>query len=84
MGHVSPEAYDGGLIALVENGDEIVMDINGGELTLLVPEEEIGRRRQAWVCPPLKEAKGCLNIYAKMCRPAEEGGAMQPWDLDAR
>ncbi|MCI9228458.1 MAG: dihydroxy-acid dehydratase [Dorea sp.] len=84
VGHVSPEAYDGGLIALVENGDEIVMDITGGELTLLVPEEEIGRRRQAWVCPPLKEAKGCLNIYAKMCRPAEEGGAMQPWDLDAR
>ena len=84
VGHVSPEAYDGGLIALVEDGDEIVMDINGGELTLLVPEEEIGRRRQAWVCPPLKEAKGCLNIYAKMCRPAEEGGAMQPWDLDAR
>lgn len=84
VGHVSPEAYDGGLIALVEDGDEIVMDINGGELTLLVPEEEIGRRRLAWVCPPLKEAKGCLNIYAKMCRPAEEGGAMQPWDLDAR
>ena len=83
VGHVSPEAYDGGVIALVENGDEIVMDINGGELTLLVPEEEIERRRKAWVRPPLKEAKGCLNIYAKMCRPAEEGGAMQPWDLDA-
>ena len=83
VGHVSPEAYDGGLIALVENGDEIVMDIHGGEISLLVPEEEIARRRKSWVCPPLKEAKGCLNIYAKMCRPAEEGGAMQPWDLDA-
>lgn len=83
VGHVSPEAYDGGLIALVENGDEIVMDINGGELSLLVPEEEIERRRKAWVCPPLKEAKGCLNIYARMCRPAEEGGAMQPWELNA-
>ncbi len=83
VGHVSPEAYDGGLIALVENGDEIVMDINGGEISLLVPEEEIARRRKAWVCPPLKETKGCLNIYAKMCRPAEEGGAMQPWNLDA-
>lgn len=83
VGHVSPEAYDGGLIALVENGDEIVMDINGGEISLLVPEDEIEKRRKAWVCPPLKEAKGCLNIYAKMCRPAEEGGAMQPWDLDA-
>lgn len=84
VGHVSPEAYDGGLIALVENGDEIVMDINGGELSLLVSDEEIVRRRKRWICPPLKEAKGCLNIYAKMCRPAEEGGAMQPWDLDAK
>ena len=84
VGHVSPEAYDGGLIALVKNGDEIVMDINGGEISLLVTEDEIERRRKAWICPPLKEAKGCLNIYAKMCRPAEEGGAMQPWDLDAR
>ena len=84
VGHVSPEAYDGGLIALVENGDEIVMDINGGEISLLVPEDEIERRRKVWVCPPLKEAKGCLNIYAKMCRPAEEGGAMQPWDLEAK
>ncbi len=83
VGHVSPEAYDGGLIALVENGDEIVMDINGGEISLLVPEEEISRRRESWVRPPLKEAKGCLNIYARMCRPAEEGGAMQPWELDA-
>ena len=83
VGHVSPEAYDGGLIALVENGDEIVMDINGGEISLLVPEEEISRRRESWVRPSLKEAKGCLNIYARMCRPAEEGGAMQPWELDA-
>ena len=83
VGHVSPEAYDGGLIALVENGDEIVMDINGGEISLLVPEEEISRRRESWVRPPLKEAKGCLNIYARMCRPAEQGGAMQPWELDA-
>ena len=83
VGHVSPEASDGGLIALVENGDEIVMDINGGEISLLVPEEEISRRRESWVRPSLKEAKGCLNIYARMCRPAEEGGAMQPWELDA-
>ena len=65
-------------------GDEIVMDINGGEISLLVSEDEIARRRETWVCPPLKEAKGCLNIYARMCRPAEEGGAMQPWDLDAK
>lgn len=84
IGHVSPEAYDGGTIALVENGDEIVIDIPGGEVSLLVSEEELEERRKKWVCPPLKEEKGCLNIFARMCRPAEEGGAMQPWDLDAK
>lgn len=57
--------------------------LHGGEISLLVPEEEISRRRESWVRPSLKEAKGCLNIYARMCRPAEEGGAMQPWELDA-
>lgn len=84
IGHVSPEAYDGGNIALVEEGDEIVIDIPGGEISLLVSDEELARRRENWVCPPLKEEKGCLNVYAKMCRPAHEGGAMQPWDLDAK
>lgn len=84
IGHVSPEAYDGGTIALVENGDEIVIDIPGGEVSLLVSDEELEERRKNWVCPPPKEEKGCLNLFARMCRPAEEGGAMQPWPLDAR
>lgn len=84
VGHVAPEAYDGGTIALVENGDEIVIDIPNGEVSLLVSDEELSGRKEKWVCPPLKEEKGCLNIYAKMCRPAEEGGAMQPWPLDAK
>lgn len=84
IGHVAPEAYDGGTIALVENGDEIIIDIPNGEVSLLVSEEILKTRKDKWVCPPLKEQKGCLNIYAKMCRPAEEGGAMQPWDLDAK
>ncbi|MBA4701370.1 MAG: dihydroxy-acid dehydratase [Ruminococcus sp.] len=84
IGHVSPEAYDGGTIALVENGDEIVIDIPNGEVSLLVSDRELEERKAKWICPPLKEEKGCLNIYAKMCRPAEEGGAMQPWGLDAK
>lgn len=79
IGHVSPEAYDRGTIAVVENGDEIVIDIPNGEVSLLVSEEEIAKRKESWVCPPLKEQKGCLNIFARNCRPAEEGGAMQPW-----
>mgnify|MGYP000650596104 FL=1 len=84
IGHVSPEAYDGGVIALVENGDEIEIDIPKGTVDLLVSDEELAERRKNWVCPPLKQQKGCLNIYAQMCRPAEEGGAMQPWPLDAK
>lgn len=80
VGHVSPEAYDGGPIALIREGDQILMDIPAGRLELLVEEEELARRREAWVRPPLKESKGCLNVYARVCRPAEEGGAMQPWD----
>ena len=79
IGHVSPEAYDGGTIALVEEGDEIVIDIPNGKVTLEVSEEELEKRKAAWVCPPLKEQKGCLNLFARNCRPAEEGGAMQPW-----
>ena len=84
IGHVSPEAYDGGNIALVEDGDEIEIDIPNGKVSVLVSDEVLAKRREKWVCPPLKEQKGCLNIFAKMCRPAEEGGAMQPWELDAK
>lgn len=84
VGHVSPEAYDGGVIALIENGDIIEMDIAGGFVNLLVSEEELDERRKKWVCPPLKQQKGVLNIYAQMCRPAEQGGAMQPWELNAK
>lgn len=83
VGHVSPEAYDGGVIALIENGDEIEMDIAGGTVNLLVSDEVLAERRKSWVRPPLKQQKGVLNIYAQNCRPAEEGGAMQPWALDA-
>lgn len=84
IGHVSPEAYDGGNIALVKNGDEIIIDIVNGIISMDVSDEELEARRKNWVRPELKEGKGCLNIYAKMCRPAEEGGAMQPWDLDGK
>ena len=79
VGHVSPEAYDGGNIALVEDGDYVTVDSLKGVVELEVSDEELARRRAKWVCPPLKEQKGCLNIFARTCRPAHEGGAMQPW-----
>ena len=83
VGHISPEAYDGGPIALIREGDQILIDIPGGRLELLVDEAELDERRKSWERPPLKEASGCLNVYARMCRPAEEGGAMQPWERGA-
>ena len=79
VGHVSPEAYDGGPIALVEDGDMITIDTVKGTVTLDVSDEELARRRAVWVCPPPKETKGILALYARTCRPAEEGGAMQVW-----
>ncbi len=84
VGHISPEAYDGGNIALVEDGDIIEIDVKNSTVNLLVNDEILEERRKNWKRPELKEQKGILNIYAKMCRSPEEGGAMQPWDLDAK
>lgn len=80
VGHVSPEAYDGGTIALVKEGDVVVIDIPKGIVSLEVSEAELEKRRLSFVRPPLKEEKGCLNLFARNCRPAHEGGAMQPWN----
>ena len=79
IGHVSPEAYDGGLIALVEEGDIIQIDIPKGLLSLKVEDEIIEKRRKGWKQPAPKVAKGALRTYALNCLPAHEGGAMQRW-----
>lgn len=79
IGHVSPEAYDGGTIALVHDGDMIAIDIPNGTLTLEVSDEELAARRAVWVRPAPKSTKGMAYIYAQNCRPAHEGGAMQMW-----
>lgn len=83
IGHVSPEARDGGPIAAVEEGDMIFVDIPNGIVQLEVPDEVIQKRLSKWVCPPMKEEKGLLNIYSHVCRPPEEGAAMQPWPRGA-
>lgn len=82
VGHVTPEAAKGGLIALIEAGDIISVDTIKGTINLEVPEEIIEERRQNWVCPPPKVKKGLLDFYARNCRPADEGGAIQPWDIE--
>jgi len=78
IGHVAPEAYAGGLIGLVQDGDTISIDIPARSLTLDVPEEEIARRRAA--CPPWKPragVSGYLARYVKLVSGAEKGAVLR-------
>lgn len=77
IGHVSPEAAEGGPIALVQDGDIISIDMNSCTLTLNVPEEELERRRKAWKCPPPKIRTGYLARYAKLVTSASEGAVLK-------
>ncbi|MSR79176.1 MAG: dihydroxy-acid dehydratase [Gemmataceae bacterium] len=74
VGHVSPEAYCGGLIGLVHEGDSITIDAEGTQtITLNVPEVEIAKRRAAWIKPEPRERKGVLAKYARTVGSASEG-----------
>ncbi|HYC29914.1 MAG TPA: dihydroxy-acid dehydratase, partial [Chitinophagaceae bacterium] len=73
VGHVTPEAFDGGLIALVKDGDKVVIDAARNTITLDVAEEEIAVRRSSWKQPELKVKKGVLYKYAMSVKNAAEG-----------
>ena len=73
VGHITPEAVNGGLIGLVEDEDIIEIDAIHNTISLKVPEEEIARRRAAYVKPEPKAKHGVLAKYAKTVRPASEG-----------
>jgi dihydroxy-acid dehydratase len=73
VGHITPEAFEGGLIALVQDGDTIEIDATGNRLQLLVPDEELARRRTLWQQPQLKVTKGLLYKYAKQVKDAAHG-----------
>jgi len=76
IGHISPEAMEGGPIALVENDDLISIDIPNRSLQLLVSEEELEKRRQAWVRPEPKVKSGYLARYAKLVTSASKGAVL--------
>ena len=73
VGHITPEAFDGGLIALVEDNDIIEIDAVNNTLNLKVNDEVISARRKNWKQPALKATKGVLYKYAKSVKPANEG-----------
>jgi dihydroxy-acid dehydratase len=73
VGHIVPEAQDGGPIAMVRNGDLIQIDIPQRRLDLLVSAEEIDRRKKTWSPPPLKISRGYLKTYAERVSSADKG-----------
>jgi len=73
IGHVTPEAHVGGAIALVEEGDSIVVDADRMVIEVEISEEEFARRRAKWVAPALKCNRGLLSKYAKLVASASEG-----------
>jgi dihydroxy-acid dehydratase len=73
IGHVVPEAQEGGPIALVENGDGITIDVKKRAVDLEVSSEELARRRAKWTPPPLKATRGTLYKYIKSVKSASEG-----------
>ena len=73
VGHVAPEAVDGGPIAFVEDGDRIVIDAAGHTLDLLVDAAELARRKTNWKLPDPRYTSGVLAKYAKLAQGAERG-----------
>lgn len=77
VGHISPEAYEGSNLAIVENGDLIKIDIEKRELTLLLEEKVIKERKARWVKPEKDIREGYLNTYKKICKSAAEGAVVE-------
>ncbi|SEM41897.1 dihydroxyacid dehydratase [bacterium A37T11] len=73
VGHITPEGYNGGLIAFVEDDDVIELDAVNNTINLKVSDEVIAERRKCWVQPPLKATKGVLYKYARTVSDATEG-----------
>ncbi len=77
IGHVSPEAAAGGLIALVEEGDLIAIDIPNGSIQLLVDEETLAQRQAAWVKPEPNVTEGWLYRYQRMVTSGSKGAVLE-------
>lgn len=73
VGHITPEAQDGGPIALVQTGDKITIDANSRMINMDLSDDEIARRRAAWTAPPFKATRGTLYKYIKNVKSASEG-----------
>ena len=77
IGHISPEAREGGNIALIQDGDIIEIDIPNRTLNVKLSEEELAERKAAWVCPPPKVKSGYLARYAALVTSAATGAVLR-------
>ena len=73
VGHITPEAQAGGNIAIVKNGDEIIIDAEKNTISLNISEKQLKERKKNWVKPPLKIFKGSLYKYANVVSSASKG-----------
>ena len=73
VGHVTPEAQDGGPIALVRNGDIVTIDAEKNQLSVAIPDAEMAERRAAWSAPPFKATRGTLAKYIRLVKSASVG-----------
>lgn len=73
VGHITPEAQDGGLISLIRDGDKITIDGKNNKISVDITEDEILKRKKDWICPPLKVKSGILYKYAKSVSSASLG-----------
>jgi dihydroxy-acid dehydratase len=77
IGYLSPEAADGGPIALIEDGDTIAVDIEARKLDVNLSDEELDKRRKDWIAPPPRVTKGYLARYATTASSAAEGAIIR-------
>ena len=73
VGHITPEAYDGGPLALVEDGDQITIDADKDLLTIDISDEDLAKRKAQWINPIVPPKKGVLAKYAKSVKSASLG-----------
>ena len=78
IGHVSPEAADGGPIALVKDGDQIEVNLPERKLDLLVDAAELAERKKAWKQPAVKFTRGWLARYQRLVTSAAKGAVLEP------
>jgi len=78
IGHVAPEAVDGGPIAFVADGDRVVIDVTGHRIDVMVDEAELVRRREFWKLPQPRYTTGVLAKYARLAQGAERGAITEP------